>query len=209
MAYSKNSIAIGYFAKANQQGSVAIGYSANSSNNYEIATGYFNNSIKNNTTFGSELNTLGSIGNGYNGSQTIRHNAFEVRQSGDIYIPDVSASGEYYEKPMINLQQKLYALDASIQAVSGGSGGGSTPDLTNYIDYTTASNAGLTFGAQRNFIESITATNVTGTTGIVAGNMSGNFIYLDPVSCDISFSYNGETGSISLMDLYNFLMNYN
>ena len=29
--------------------------------------------------------------------------AFEVRQSGDIYISDVSASGEYYEKPMINL----------------------------------------------------------------------------------------------------------
>jgi len=63
------------------------------------------------TTFGLEGNTLFTIGN-YPYSS--KHNAFEVRQSGDIYIPDVSASGEYHEKPMINLQQKIYELEARI-----------------------------------------------------------------------------------------------
>lgn len=74
-----------------------------------------------------------SIGNGTSKQgNAYRHNAFEVRQSGDIYVADVSAAGEYYEKPMINLQQKLYALDASIQSLSAG-GGGSSTDLTNYV----------------------------------------------------------------------------
>ena len=130
--------------------------------------------------------------------------------SGETFDPS------YLEDGLLDVSTRVDALDTSIKALdasvkelasSGGSGGGSTPDLTNYIDYTTASNAGLAFGAQKNFIESITATNVTGTVSIVAGNMTGNFIYLDPVSCEISFSYNGDTGSINLMSLYDFLMN--
>ena len=120
---------------------------------------------------------------------------------------DIDKADKVTAAALASLDDRVSTLESS--SGSGGSGGGDAPDLTNYIDYTTASNAGLVFGAQRNFIESITATNVTGTTGIVAGNMSGNFIYLDPVSCDISFSYNGDTGSINLMDLYNFMMNYN
>lgn len=132
--------------------------------------------------------------------------------SGEIFDPS------YLEEGLLDVSTRVDALDTSIKALdasvkelasSGGSDGGSTPDLTNYIDYTTASNAGLAFGAQKNFIESITATNVTGTVSIVAGNMTGNFIYLDPVNCDISFSYNGDTGSINLMSLYDFMMNYN
>ena len=99
---------------------------------YEHAAGYYNScSSTGGSTFGSPLNTLSTIGNGVKDSS--RHNAFEVRQSGDIYIPDVSAAGNYYEKPMIHLQQKLYAIDASINALEqGGGGGGSSFDPTNY-----------------------------------------------------------------------------
>ena len=87
--------------------------------------------------FGDSRNALMIVGNGKVSKASAyiadsnRHNAFEVRQSGDIYIADVSAAGNYYEKPMINLQEKLYALDASIQAVAGGSGGGSSFDPTD------------------------------------------------------------------------------
>ena len=60
---------------------------------------------------GSSEYTLFTVGNGTLDYGGIRHNAFEVRQSGDIYIPNVNAEGEYYEKPMINLQEKLKAHD--------------------------------------------------------------------------------------------------
>lgn len=120
------------FTATHAEGSYTIckNYSehASGAKNYSSSTG--GSSI---SYFGSPLNTLFTIGNGkgYNDDSN-RHNAFEVRQSGDIYVADVSASGEYYEKPMINLQQKLYALDASIQSLSAG-GGGSSTDLTNYV----------------------------------------------------------------------------
>lgn len=77
-----------------------------------------------NAPFGTEYNTLFTVGNGFNDDfgvstqadglvdeaperESVRHNAFEVRQSGDIYIADTSAEGEYYEKPMIHLQSAL------------------------------------------------------------------------------------------------------
>lgn len=49
------------------------------------------------------FNVIGYI----EGGQEYRHNAFEVHNSGDIYIPDTLAEGEYYEKPMIHLQKAL------------------------------------------------------------------------------------------------------
>lgn len=103
-------------------------------NPYEHAAGRYNicssSGGVNYSDFGSNLNTLSTIGNGISNSSV--HNAFEVRQSGDIYIADVSAEGEYYEKPMINLQSELYRLDASIRAIpSGGSGGGGSFDPTD------------------------------------------------------------------------------
>lgn len=85
---------------------------------YEHAAGYYNKcSSTGGSTFGSDGNTLSTIGNGASNSST--HNAFEVRQSGDIYVADVSAAGNYYEKPMINLQQKIYELEARIAALEG------------------------------------------------------------------------------------------
>ena len=84
--------AIGYYSHAEGQDTIASGqYCAHAegqgtiaSNNSEHASGQFNVSSKASTTFGDSGNTLFSVGNGT--SQSARHNAFEIRQNGDIYI---------------------------------------------------------------------------------------------------------------------------
>ena len=50
----------------------------------EHASGQYNNSVSATTTFGDSGNTLFSVGNGT--SNSARHNAFEIRQNGDIYL---------------------------------------------------------------------------------------------------------------------------
>ena len=50
----------------------------------EHASGQYNNSVSASTTFGDSGNTLFSVGNGTD--DNARHNAFEIRQNGDIYI---------------------------------------------------------------------------------------------------------------------------
>lgn len=51
-------------------------------------------------------------------------------RSGDIYVADVSAAGEYYEKPMINLQQKIYELEARIAALES-----EIPEINKYKNF--------------------------------------------------------------------------
>ena len=99
------------------------GYMTNLYNMYEASVGgQYNNSVSASTTFGDSGNTLFSVGNGY-GSPSVkhRHNAFEIRQNGDIYIADTNdtSTTNYYEKPMIKLQDAL-----------GGGGGGVTVDTS-------------------------------------------------------------------------------
>ena len=53
-------------------------------NTYESTFGRFNNSVSGSSTFGDSGNTLFSVGNGT--AENARHNAFEIRQNGDIYI---------------------------------------------------------------------------------------------------------------------------
>lgn len=52
----------------------------------EHASGQYNNSVSSSSTFGDSGNTLFSVGNGT--SNSARHNAFEIRQNGDIYVND-------------------------------------------------------------------------------------------------------------------------
>ena len=114
ISYGYSSHAEGYLSNAKGEYSHAEGYYTKTFLDAEHAEGRRNKcSSTGGSTWGSPLNTLSTIGNGglYDASA---HNAFEVRQSGDIYVADVSAAGEYYEKPMINLQQKLYSLDSSM-----------------------------------------------------------------------------------------------
>ena len=50
----------------------------------EHASGRYNNSVSASITFGDSGNTLFSVGNGT--ANNARHNAFEIRQNGDIYL---------------------------------------------------------------------------------------------------------------------------
>ncbi len=69
---------------ANGDYSHAEGYGTITNNETEHASGQWNVSSKASTTFGDSGNTLFSVGNGVSTSN--RHNAFEIRQNGDIYI---------------------------------------------------------------------------------------------------------------------------
>ena len=66
----------------------AEGLSTTVRNQSEHASGQYNVCNVNNNTFGDSGNTLFSVGNGTNASA--RHNAFEIRQNGDIYLNDGS-----------------------------------------------------------------------------------------------------------------------
>ena len=91
----------GAFTQTNKDYSHAEGYSTSTRNEYEHASGRYNNSVSASTIFGDSGNTLFSVGNG---EQNSRHNAFEIRQNGDIYIVDKASQD-------VKLQDKL--IDAN------------------------------------------------------------------------------------------------
>lgn len=94
-------------------GSHVEGYGTEANSDYEHAEGVFNKSTgkQYGENFGNSKATLHSVGNGLNARLT--HNAHEIKQDGTHYIPDIYAEGEYWQKPMINLQEKLKQLEDS------------------------------------------------------------------------------------------------
>ncbi|MCH5166944.1 MAG: hypothetical protein J1F35_03540 [Erysipelotrichales bacterium] len=67
-----------------------------------------------------------------------RHNAFEVRRGGDIYISDTLSDGDYYEKPMIHLQKILKEITNFNNNTVGWYEANDEPDIEedepNFID---------------------------------------------------------------------------
>lgn len=116
----------GYQTFARGSYSHTEGYNTEAKNDYEHVSGQFNNSVSATTTFGDSGNTLFSVGNG---DAFHKHNTLDIRQNGDIYIADTSGSGEYYQKPMIKLQDAL--------------GGGATYTAGNGINIDTANTISL------------------------------------------------------------------
>ena len=76
-------IALGYGNTAKKT-SAAIGRNISTNIDGEISVGQYNVSSSGSSTFGDSGNTLFSVGNGT--SESSRHNAFEIRQNGDIYL---------------------------------------------------------------------------------------------------------------------------
>ena len=83
-ATKQSSHSEGFFTIASGNYSHAEGNNTNTTNESEHASGRYNNSVSASTTFGDSGNTLFSVGNGT--ADNARHNAFEIRQNGDIYI---------------------------------------------------------------------------------------------------------------------------
>lgn len=105
--------ATGAGSNANGHSSFVSGWYTNSNNNYEAAFGNYNNSVSASTTFGDSGNTLFSVGNGT--ANNARHNAFEIRQNGDIYL-------------------SLNGQDVKLQDQLGGGGGITSGEVQTMID---------------------------------------------------------------------------
>ena len=100
------SFGAGFMVKTNNAFEAAFG-TANASNGYTQSME------------GNSGNTLFSVGNGT--ADNARHNAFEIRQNGDIYIAntDDTSTANYYQKPMVRLQDYLGGGGASYSAGTG------------------------------------------------------------------------------------------
>ena len=80
------------------------------SNDAEAVFGISNENNRSSSTFGNSGNTLFAVGNGIGDFN--RHNTIEIRQNGDLYFADTDNTTyqNYYEKPMVRLQDMYAAL---------------------------------------------------------------------------------------------------
>lgn len=103
-----NSVVVNYNGnRASGWMSFAQGRYTLANNQTESAFGNYNISSNSSNSFGNSGNTLFTVGNGEGSTTT--HNSFEIRQNGDIYIADTNDTStiNYWEKPMIKLQDAL------------------------------------------------------------------------------------------------------
>ena len=105
-----NNFVIGNNNVINQKSNNFIfGYGIKPSNDDEFALGKYNNSVSTSTTFGDSGNTLFSVGNGT--ADNARHNAFEIRQNGDIYCNNGTSDvklQDYIQIKVMKLTQQEY-----------------------------------------------------------------------------------------------------
>ena len=99
----------GWLSNSKKEGSFTYGQYVIANNKYEHSVGQFNNSVSESTTFGNSGNTLFSVGNGT--ASNARHNAFEVRQNGDIYVNDGTND--------VKLQDTIRATASNTAALGG------------------------------------------------------------------------------------------
>ena len=88
---------------------VLFGFNNKSSNPYETAFGRYNVSQYSSDSFGNSGNTLFSVGNGT--SANARHNAFEIRQNGDMYLNNGTSDiklQDYLQIKVVKLTQSAY-----------------------------------------------------------------------------------------------------
>jgi len=154
-------------------GCVAMGMQVTTKNGAEAALGKHNLPTSASTTFGNSGNTLFTVGNGQ--AFSARHNAFEVRANGDIYFPDTNNTTyqNYYEKPMLKLQDVLddkqnvltagtgIDITNNVISVTGGGGGGTIDASLDANSPNAVANSAITAGIN-NAVTSVTAefTNV-------------------------------------------------
>lgn len=118
-----NSFVTGYYNTGDTSSAFISGNSNKTTNEMEALFGIYalSNGSQTSDLNGNSGCTMFAVGNGDWISMT-RHNAFEIRQNGDIYIADTNdtSTTNYYEKPMIKLQDAL-----------GGGGGTVDTEITS------------------------------------------------------------------------------
>lgn len=159
------SLAGGSYSKSSGESSFSFGSWAKTKNYTEASFGNNNKPAFLSDNFGNSGNTLFSVGNGRAIADETSHNAFEVRQNGDIYIADTNdtTTSNYWEKPMIKLQDQL-----------GGGGGGSTYSAGTNISIDSANTISctlpITATSNNSLIFNTDNTNSNITNTIVGGN---------------------------------------
>ena len=102
----------GSYSEAKGDFSMAFGRYSITKNYGEVALGFYNQSNGSSSDVGnSSSNTLFSVGNGRFDGGAIRHNAFEIRQNGDIYCSDGTND--------VKLQDTITATAANTAALGG------------------------------------------------------------------------------------------
>lgn len=124
-ALGSQSHAEGYFTSAMTLYSHAEGNHTVANNRAEHASGQYNVSSSASTTFGDSGNTLFSVGNGADANS--RHNAFEIRQNGDIYFTSGNTD--------VKLQDSIPAVDSYADSVKYN-------DTTHYVEFYHGTTAG-------------------------------------------------------------------
>jgi len=121
-ANGQHSHSEGNHTVTNKDDSHAEGKYTVTNNTSEHASGQYNNSVTGSSTFGDSGNTLFSVGNGT--ADNARHNAFEIRQNGDIYL---TLNGQD-----VKLQDKLGGSSITVDSALDS---GSTNPVENRVIY--------------------------------------------------------------------------
>ena len=126
-----SSVAVGQVNTTNARCSFVSGENNILKNENEAGFGTYNNSSSASTTWGDSGNTLFSVGNGT--ADNARHNAFEIRQNGDIYL---TKDGQD-----VKLQDQLGGGEVSSAITSGDTNavaGGAVYDKFDEVEQVTA-----------------------------------------------------------------------
>ena len=117
-----NSFVTGFYNTGNTSNAFVSGSRNKTTNGNETLFGLWalSNGSRTGDANGYSDATLLAVGNGEWRSQT-RHNAFEIRQNGDIYIAntDDTSTTNWYQKPMVRLQDTITATAANTTALGG------------------------------------------------------------------------------------------
>ena len=131
VAKGNSSIAAGRTTTTNAPFSQAFGEYTKTNNWDELSCGKYNNSVSGSTNnYNAPDNTIFSVGNGT--ADNARHNAFEVKRNGDIYLNDGTSDvklQDYLQVKVVKISQSDY--DALVQ-------GGTVDSNTLYIIQQTA-----------------------------------------------------------------------
>lgn len=117
-----NSFVTGFYNSGNNNAAFVSGNRNQTTNSNETLFGLWalSNGTRTGDANGYSDATLLAVGNGEWRTQT-KHNAFEIRQNGDIYIADTNdtSTTNWYQKPMIKLQDALGGGGSSYTAGDG------------------------------------------------------------------------------------------
>lgn len=142
-AEGNQTTASGAYSHAEGINTTASGYASHTEGHYtratnksEHASGQYNVSNKANNTFGDSGNTLFSVGNGAGNNS--RHNAFEIRQNGDIYVTSGGTDVLLQDSIVSSTEKAAWNAKADIwvgDETAWGQISGSTTNGTIYLVY--------------------------------------------------------------------------